>query len=231
MSQMLEIVRHYALSIRNGRKPSDALNHLRSEVEELSVEVANGGEGIDGIKGEVMDVINCALDILFLVHPEVTMEELDAIMEAKCAKWVAKYAKDDHELVSPDAPSGGVIIRELHAAGLSVPRIAQIAAIEINSVERILHGSMSFRAIQSRMGEVVPVLRDALEGDLSRLPYVVDAPDDEGASLQELIATPVIDLARVRRCIDDLSNGTGKLWSPELVGRSERRLSRSEAEA
>jgi hypothetical protein len=223
MSQMLEIVRHYALGIRNGRKPDDALKHLRSEVDELADEVENGGKGADGIKGEVMDVINCALDILFLVHPETTMDELDALMEAKCAKWVRKYATDDHEDITDEAPSGGTVIRELHSAGMSEARIGQLAGIEVKSVERILNGSMSFKAIQTRLNAVMPVLRDAVEGDVSRLPYVLDAPDATGTSLQDLVSTPVVDIDRVRRCIDDLSNGSGKLWSPELVGRSTER--------
>lgn len=227
MSQMLEIVRHYALGIRNGRKPADALAHLKSEVEELEVEVENGGEGVDGIKGEVMDVINCALDILFLVHPEVTMDELDALMEAKCAKWIRKYAKADHEQISAESPSGSTVIRELHAAGMSDHRISLLAGVELNSVERILRGSMSFLEVQKRLNEVVPVLRDAVDGDLSRLSYVIDAPDVDGVALQDLVSAPVVDLERVRRCIEDLSNGTGKLWSPEIVGMSERRLSRA----
>lgn len=228
MSQMLEIVRHYALGIRNGRKAADALKHLKSEIEELEVEVENGGAGVDGVKGEVMDVINCALDILFLVHPEVSMDELDALMEAKCAKWVRKYAKADHEQISAESPSGGDVIRELHAAGMSDHRISLLAGAELNSVERIRRGSMSFRAIQVRLSEVVPVLRVAVEGDLSRLPCVIDWPDTEGVSLQDLLSKPVVDLERVRRCIDDLSNGTGRLGSPEIDGMSLERQANAE---
>ncbi len=220
MSQMLEIVRHYALGIRNGRKAADAFKHLKSEIEELGVELENGGAGADGVKGEVMDVINCALDILFLVHPEVTMDELDTIMEAKCQKWVRKYGKDDLELEADGMLPGGAVVRELGAAGVSDERVAAIAAIELNSVKRIGAGSMSFRATQDRLNAVVPILREAVGGDLAKLPYVLDAAADGGDSLQNLMSAPVVDLDRVRRCIADLSNGSGSLWSPEVVKRA-----------
>jgi NTP pyrophosphatase (non-canonical NTP hydrolase) len=220
MSQMLEIVRHYALGIHNGRKAADAFKHLMSEVKELGDEIENGGAGTDGIKGEVMDVINCALDILFLLHPEVAIHELDEIMEAKCRKWVRKYGKDDMEVEAEGVPLGGTIIRELHAAGVPDGRIAAISAIEVNSVKRIEAGSMSFRATQERLNNVVPILREAVGGDLAKLPYVLDASADGGDSLQELVSAPVIDLDRVRRCIADLSHGSGNLWSPEVVQRS-----------
>jgi hypothetical protein len=220
MSQMLEIVRHYALGIRNGRKAADAFKHLKSEVKELGDEIKSGGAGADGIKGEVMDVINCALDVLFLLHPEVSIHELDEIMEAKCQKWVRKYGKDDMEVEVEGVQLGGAVIRELDAAGLSDERIAEIAAIEINSVKRIEAGSMSFRATQERLNNVVPLLRDAVGGDLAKLPYVLDASADGGDSLQELVSAPVVDLDRVRRCIADLSHGSGNLWSPEVVQRS-----------
>jgi hypothetical protein len=220
MSQMLEIVRHYALGIRNGRKAADAFKHLKSEVKELGDEIKSGGAGADGIKGEVMDVINCALDVLFLLHPEVSIHELDEIMEAKCQKWVRKYGKDDMEVEVEGVQLGGAVIRELDAAGLSDERIAEIAAIEINSVKRIEAGSMSFRATQERLNNVVPILREAVGGDLAKLPYVLDASADGGDSLQELVSSPVVDLDRVRRCIADLSHGSGNLWSPEVVQRS-----------
>jgi hypothetical protein len=218
MSQMLEIVRHYALGIRNGRKVADAFKHLKEEVEELGVEIENGGTGADGIKGEVMDVLNCALDIFFMVHSDIGFDEIDALMEAKCQKWVTKYGRDDME--DETAPKGGAVIRELHAAGVPDRRIAEIAAIEVNSVKQIEGGSMSFRAAQGRLNNVVPILRAAVGGDLAKLPYVLDASADSGDSLQELVSAPVVDLERVRRCIADLSHGTGNLWSPEVVQRS-----------
>jgi hypothetical protein len=216
MSKMLEIVRHYSLNIRNGRKPDDAFEHLKSELVELRDELGNGGTGVDGVKGEVMDVINCALDILFLVHPEVSLEELDAIMEAKCAKWVRKYATDDHEIVTPEMPSGSVLIQELHEAGLSDVQIGEMASIEPNSVRRILDGSMSFRAVQTRLNAILPTLREASEGKLQSLVLMMDVPDSKGATLGDILREPVVDLTELRRYIAEVSEGTGSLKTAAL---------------
>jgi transcriptional regulator with XRE-family HTH domain len=220
MSRMLEIVRHYALGIRNGRKPADAFKHLKSEVEELGVEIENGGTGADGIKGEVMDVINCALDILFLVHPETALDELDALMEAKCQKWVTKYGRDDMEDETAGVPKGGATIRELRAAGMANRQVAEIAGLELNSVECIEHGSMSFRPTQERLNNVIPILRGALDGDMAKLPYVADAKAEDGVTLRTLVAAPVVDLDAVRGWIAEMSNGSGHVWSPDVVRRS-----------
>lgn len=222
MSRMLEIVRHYALGIHNGRKAADAFEHLLSEVKELGQEIENGGTGVDGIKGEVMDVINCALDVLFLLHPEVTIEELDDLMEAKCQKWVRKYGRDDMEVEEAGVPKGGAVIRELRAAGLENRQVAAIAGLEANSVECIEHGSMSFRPTQKRLNNVIPILRAALDGDLAKLPYIVNAADETGDTLYSLVSAPVIDLIRVRKWVDEMSHGSGHVWSPEVVQRAGR---------
>lgn len=222
MSRMLEIVRHYALGIHNGRKAENAFEHLLSEVKELGEEIESGGAGADGIKGEVMDVINCALDVLFLLHPEVSIEELDQLMEAKCQKWVRKYGRDDMEIDEPSVAKGGVVIRELRSAGLAIRQIADIAGLEVNSVDCIEHGSMSFRPTQERLNNVIPILRDALDGDLAKLPYVVNAPDETGGTLFSLVSAPVIDLDRVRKWVSEMSHGSGNVWSPEVVQRAGR---------
>lgn len=220
MSRMLETVRHYALGIHNGRKAADAFKHLKSEVKELGDEIENGGTGADGIKGEVMDVINCALDVLFLLHPEVSIAELDDLMEAKCQKWVRKYGQDDMEVEAVGVAKGGAVIRELRAAGLAKHQIAEIADLEVNSVECIEGGSMSFRPTQERLSNVIPILRSALDGDLAKLPYVVNAADEAGETLYSLVSAPVIDLDRVRQWIAEMSHGSGHVWSPEVVQRA-----------
>jgi hypothetical protein len=84
------IVRRYTAMIRNGRTPKTIIAHMRGEVEELQAEIDGTGDGRDGIVGENIDVIACALDMIFEVQPNITDEELDAIMEAKCAKWARK---------------------------------------------------------------------------------------------------------------------------------------------
>ncbi|MNU37243.1 hypothetical protein D3C71_258950 [compost metagenome] len=222
MSRMLEIVRHYALGIHNGRKAADAFKHLLSEVKELGEEIENGGTGADGVKGEAMDVINCVLDLVFMLHPEVTIEELDELMEAKCQKWVRKYGQDDMEVEAAGVPKGGAVVRELRAAGLANRQIADIAGLEVNSVECIENGSMSFRPTQERLNNVIPILRDALDGDLAKLPYVVNAADETGDTLYSLVSAPVVDLDRVRQWVSEMSHGSGHVWSPEVVQRAGR---------
>lgn len=89
---MVEIVRRYSAAIENGRTLQDAHDALVEEVGELKEELENGSTGADGIKGECMDVINCALDILFMAYPDIPDAEIDALMERKCQKWASKYA-------------------------------------------------------------------------------------------------------------------------------------------
>lgn len=88
-----DIVRHFALSINNGRTISDALRHLKDEVRELQEEVDGTGDGRDGIVGEAIDIIACALDIIFLAKPDATNAEIAETMLAKCQKWQRHYAK------------------------------------------------------------------------------------------------------------------------------------------
>lgn len=99
MQDMVEIVRSFSQKIKNGRTPQTTFSHLRSEVIELEIELAlhNIGGTIenDGIIGEAMDIINCALDIVFQVCPDITTEQLNALQTAKCEKWARKYG-DEH---------------------------------------------------------------------------------------------------------------------------------------
>jgi len=89
----------YTKRIRNGRTIPDILRHLKSEVEELSDEVEkfqNRVEaGSDGIDGECVDVINCALDLFIEQNSTLTKEEIlnkiNSIMVRKCDKWEKYY--------------------------------------------------------------------------------------------------------------------------------------------
>jgi hypothetical protein len=88
-----DIVRHFALSIQNGRQISDAIRHLKDELTELEAEVDGTGDGRDGIVGEAIDIIACALDIIFLAEPDISNERITQIMLTKCQKWQRHYAK------------------------------------------------------------------------------------------------------------------------------------------
>ena len=91
----LEIVRHFSLLIDNGRSINDIFEHTISEMEELNDEIEhvyNGRpEGSDGIVGESIDVIACALDLIFKHKPAITDDEINAILLRKCEKWARRY--------------------------------------------------------------------------------------------------------------------------------------------
>lgn len=90
-----DIVRHYSKRVQNGRTVQDAFDHMVKEVHELDVEVqrfiAGQPEGEDGIIGEAMDVISCALDVVFLAKPGTVNEEMREVLLNKMQKWLTLY--------------------------------------------------------------------------------------------------------------------------------------------
>lgn len=84
------IVRKYSEEIQNDRTMQDIVDHLKSEVEELEEELIT--PGIDGIVGEAIDIITCALDAIYKHNPNITNEELNQITLNKCEKWKRKYS-------------------------------------------------------------------------------------------------------------------------------------------
>jgi hypothetical protein len=92
---MLDLVRQYCKEIKNGRNLFDIHNHLHLEVEELDEEVYDmgyPGPGEDGIVGESVDVILCAMDMIFTHSPDITNEELEALFSKKLEKWKRNYS-------------------------------------------------------------------------------------------------------------------------------------------
>lgn len=98
---MVEMVRSFSNHIKNDRTPMSTYQHLIGEIRELHEEIMKqrydgvnniGGTTIhDGIAGEAMDVINCALDILFQIDPNFSEEKMIEIQKRKCEKWEKKY--------------------------------------------------------------------------------------------------------------------------------------------
>lgn len=89
-----EIVKKYSLEIKNNRNIRSILNHLKGEVKELDVEVEYvNDENEDGIVGESIDIIACALDMIFIHKPDITISEIDEIMIRKCEKWKKNYSE------------------------------------------------------------------------------------------------------------------------------------------
>ena len=95
-SSTIDIVRHFARVIQNGRTISDAARHAGDELVELKEEITlkDAGQvaGPDGIVGEAIDLIACALDIIFVEAPETTDDQINAILVRKCEKWARRYS-------------------------------------------------------------------------------------------------------------------------------------------
>lgn len=72
------------------------MSHLTAEVGELAEEInilheqpVNKRPGEDGIVGEAIDVILCALDIVRMINPLITEKEIEEFASRKLAKWEA----------------------------------------------------------------------------------------------------------------------------------------------
>lgn len=96
---LVSIVKAYSQEIENGRTPVDILAHLKSEVLELQQEVEKKMEGFDpgddGIPGESIDIILCALDLIYVTEPDITEQQLLELADRKCRKWKSKYFDED----------------------------------------------------------------------------------------------------------------------------------------
>lgn len=79
--------------IKNNRSPQDILNHLVSEIGELSTEISieygNSYKtpSVDGIVGEAIDAILCLVDIIHKHAPELTEDDLAKYAQKKTMKW------------------------------------------------------------------------------------------------------------------------------------------------
>jgi len=91
----IDIVRHFAREINNGRTLFDIHAHGEREMvelkDELIADVDQSDHGSDGVVGEAIDVIACMLDAIFVYRPETTDEEITAILLTKCQKWSRRY--------------------------------------------------------------------------------------------------------------------------------------------
>lgn len=96
MFNTVDLVRNFSKLINNGRTLRSISEHMRGEHIELDEEIEKVEQGVDegadGVVGESIDVIACALDAIFQHKPDITDEEIYTIMDRKCRKWVQKYA-------------------------------------------------------------------------------------------------------------------------------------------
>lgn len=80
--------------VEDGRTPLTILGHATSELGELADEVLIAGghsykcAGDDGVVGEALDLMLCALDLIY-VHTDgrITEEQLREIAARKLLKW------------------------------------------------------------------------------------------------------------------------------------------------
>jgi hypothetical protein len=96
----LDIVRHFAGLIQNGRRDWDIVEHAKKEIVEIEEELTlldqGKDPGADGVVGEAIDVIACMLDLIFTSRPNITDAEINAILLAKCEKWARRYQHNVH---------------------------------------------------------------------------------------------------------------------------------------
>lgn len=104
---MLEQIVEVCKTINHDRDVSTITTHLYSEIDELTQEVVKmqfGEEaGDDGITGECVDVILCAVDLMYNerltkqgndFNPEVFMQEVRDTFTRKLNKWQSVYGKN-----------------------------------------------------------------------------------------------------------------------------------------
>lgn len=91
---MFETILEYCDRIKNGRTEDDILDALFEEHDELDKELqrfaCDGSSGEDGIIGEAIDILLCAVDYERKKN-SITAEELEAIVKRKLDKWERVY--------------------------------------------------------------------------------------------------------------------------------------------
>ncbi len=93
MNDLVATVRAISQNIVDERTKHKILGAAMEELGELATEV-NIDSGFiskapsdDGVIGESIDVIICALDMIFHENPDITNEEICDIAYSKCTKW------------------------------------------------------------------------------------------------------------------------------------------------
>lgn len=91
---LFETVRKVSCVIKDDRSQYRVLTSATEELGELAQEirVANGHsykeEGKDGVVGEAIDLIACALDLIYITDPNISGFEINQKLALKCAKWL-----------------------------------------------------------------------------------------------------------------------------------------------
>lgn len=75
--------------IKNGRTPKDVFMHLVEEVGEVSTALHRPDKADEPLIGELADIMNCTLDLYYIVYGE-DYGPLNDLINEKCAKWRSK---------------------------------------------------------------------------------------------------------------------------------------------
>jgi NTP pyrophosphatase (non-canonical NTP hydrolase) len=93
MTNFIEYALTTTKEVKNKRTIQDILTHLMTEVGELAqeIQIAEGKSykehGKDGVIGEAIDVIACAIDVISKYDPEINENDLITILTKKLQKW------------------------------------------------------------------------------------------------------------------------------------------------
>lgn len=91
---MINIILDTCKKVHKQRDIADVFTSLIEEVGELSTEIAierghsHKLPGEDGIIGEAVDVVLCAIDEMYIHKPNITEDEISNIIRKKCNKWI-----------------------------------------------------------------------------------------------------------------------------------------------
>lgn len=156
MKTLFSVVFEAARLVKNGRNKLDVYAHMGSEFRELGLEIVGRGDGKDGVIGESIDIIACAIDQIFVENPDITEADLIPVMERKCEKWKAVYKDRPGKI---DAPGLGTVSSDAHdlwVLGQLLPggdikaAVAKIEAFLIDRDSRIHSNKME--ALQNVLG-------------------------------------------------------------------------------
>ena len=90
---LVEQIKETSQRIKDGRSKYAVLAKATEELGELSQEVMiEAGDhykepGKDGIVGEAIDLMICAIDMILQADPQFTEQQMQAIATRKLAKW------------------------------------------------------------------------------------------------------------------------------------------------
>lgn len=95
MTDSIKLITDQCDRIHNSRTMNSVAFHLEGEMSELQEEIGKmvccQEQGTDGVIGEAVDVLICAIDLAKIWDKSLTPEQIRTIVERKLAKWERLY--------------------------------------------------------------------------------------------------------------------------------------------